>query len=171
MLHLSALVEALTEELGAKGSIQWIVEDLHGGSAIASVRGEAVQGHETGAVHQVVRAYAAVGQSLENGERLINSDCVIHEAEQIIALIGQQVVSVRFETDQADAIVSGAPTAQKAAIVLSQADGAVTGRIQMITTRGGLRFTLYDTLYDRAVHCFLNEGQDELARKMWGDRC
>ena len=46
--------------------------------------------------------------------------------------------------------------------------GGVHGRIQTLTSRGGLRFTLYDTLYDRAVGCYLSEGQEEIMRDYWG---
>ena len=48
--------------------------------------------------------------------------------------------------------------------------GAVEGRIQTLTTRRGLRFTLYDSLHDRAVSCHLREGQQETMRGLW-DRC
>ena len=46
--------------------------------------------------------------------------------------------------------------------------GGVTGRIQTLSSRGGLRFTLFDTLFDRAVSCYLAEGQEELMRDVWG---
>jgi len=48
--------------------------------------------------------------------------------------------------------------------------GAVEGRVQTVTSRRGLRFTLYDSLYDHAVSCYLGEKQEELMRGVWGRR-
>jgi hypothetical protein len=40
--------------------------------------------------------------------------------------------------------------------------------VQTLTSRGALRFTLYDTFYDKAVSCYLREGQEEIMRDVWG---
>lgn len=48
--------------------------------------------------------------------------------------------------------------------------GAIEGRVQTLTERKGLRFTLHDTLNDRAISCYLQEGQKELMRQAWGQR-
>jgi hypothetical protein len=43
--------------------------------------------------------------------------------------------------------------------------------VQTLSSRGGLRFTLYDTLNDRAVSCYLAEDFDqEHMRDVWGRR-
>ena len=54
--------------------------------------------------------------------------------------------------------------------VLMSAYGAVEGRIETLTRRKGLRFTLYDTLNDKAVSCYLEEGHEVLMRGAWGRR-
>ena len=48
--------------------------------------------------------------------------------------------------------------------------GAIEGRIETLSKRKGLRFVLYDTVHDRAVACYLREGQEELMRGGWGRR-
>ncbi len=47
----------------------------------------------------------------------------------------------------------------------------IEGRVETLTRRHTLRFTLYDVFYDRAVSCFLEQGQEELMRDAWGKRC
>ena len=47
--------------------------------------------------------------------------------------------------------------------------GAITGRVQTLSSRTGLRFNLYDTIHDRAVTCYLKSGQEEEMRKVWGN--
>ena len=48
--------------------------------------------------------------------------------------------------------------------------GAITGRVQTLSNRAGLRFNLYDTLFDKAVACYLALGQEEFMREAWGQR-
>ena len=48
--------------------------------------------------------------------------------------------------------------------------GAITGRVQTLSSRSGLRFNLYDTVHDRAVACYLGQGQEEIMREAWGNR-
>lgn len=40
--------------------------------------------------------------------------------------------------------------------------------MQTLSSRGGLRFTLYDLLHDKAVSCYLAEGYEEIMRDLWG---
>jgi hypothetical protein len=53
---------------------------------------------------------------------------------------------------------------------MTEAYGAVEGRIQTLTSRGGLRFTLYDSLHDKAVSCYLAEDLEDIMRDAWGRR-
>jgi hypothetical protein len=51
---------------------------------------------------------------------------------------------------------------------LAPAYGAIKGRIQTVTTRGSLRFTLYDIMHDKAVSGYFAEGKQDLIRDLWG---
>jgi len=53
-------------------------------------------------------------------------------------------------------------------VTLALAYGGVQGRVQTLTNRGGLRCTLYDTLFDRAVSCYLEQGHEDIMRDVWG---
>ena len=48
--------------------------------------------------------------------------------------------------------------------------GSVEGRVQTLTSRGGLRFVLYDSLFGRAVYCYLQAGGEDLMRGAWDRR-
>ena len=52
----------------------------------------------------------------------------------------------------------------------TSAIGAVTGRVQTLSNRAGLRFNLYDTIHNKAVACYLSPGQEELMREAWDRR-
>ena len=47
--------------------------------------------------------------------------------------------------------------------------GAITGRVQTLSSRAGLSFNLYDTVHDRSVTCYLKSGQEEVMREVWGN--
>jgi len=48
--------------------------------------------------------------------------------------------------------------------------GVVTGVVRAISDRPRLRLILSDSLFNRAVYCYLEEEQQELARKVWRKR-
>lgn len=46
--------------------------------------------------------------------------------------------------------------------------GAVTGRVQTLSNRGSLHFTLYDLLRDKPVSCYLEPTNEEMMLGVWG---
>ena len=51
-----------------------------------------------------------------------------------------------------------------------QSLGAIECKVQTLSNRKGLRFNLYDTLHDRSVACYVEEGKEDLLREIWGKR-
>ncbi len=161
------LVEGLAGELNASG-LRWELDDLQVGSATATARGVPANGASHADLDRVVRSYLEVGEALASRTTVPFAAQVRKSASELCALIGDGVTAVRFETAEADALVRegstshGPPDAEPVA-----AYGAVIGRVQALTSRGRLRFTLYDTLSDRAVSCYLAEGSEDQAREIW----
>lgn len=165
------LVEALSKEVGAR-DIAWRLDDLRYSSAVATARGVSLNGTRPDAIERVVRSFLEVGQSLAAGKPVPFHRPVQKEAQGLTAVLknGNGLKAVRFETADEDAIVrealEGVPV--RVAPVRPQASyGAVTGRVQTLTSRSALRFTLYDRLHDRAVSCYLAEGREAVMREMW----
>lgn len=170
VLHFSRLVDALSADVAALEPLRWVITELEAGSAIMTARGV---GDPTAAA-SVSTAYIGVGRALERGDASSLPETIRDEARAVLAVIDGGVEAVRFETAEADATIrsleeafatTGAPESQMPQPV---AYGGVTGRVQTLFGRGGLRFTLYDTLFDRAVSCYLAEGQEEIMRDVWG---
>jgi hypothetical protein len=165
--RFAELVARLSEEVAPDTAIDWLIDDLQYGSAIATARGEAP---EDDPVLRVVAAYATVGRALQNHEPVPYSSGVVQTATALTSILDGKVTSVRFETDQADAIIESPVLAVAPAAPLV-AYGAVEGHVDTLTRRRELRFTLFDTLFDHAVSCYLQEGQEEIMRGAWGKRC
>jgi hypothetical protein len=163
--HFTALVNAITSDL-AIPDIEWGISALETGSAIISIRGES---NDIAGIEKAVRAYSSVGKALEEQRPVPYSERIAREAIAIAGVISERVPYVRFETLESDAtIYSKTPQNVVSPIVIST--GAIEGKIQTLTNRKGLRFTLFDTLHDKAVSCYLQEGQEDLMRQSWGKR-
>lgn len=169
--QFEALIEALTAESGAAG-IAWQLDALEYSSAITTARGVSMNGAMPQHIERVVRDYLAVGQALEAATPIPFSPTVSRPASQLASLLsGSSIEAIRFETADDDAIVyqppvlAGPETAPPRARTASY--GAVTGRIQTLTSRNALRFSIYDHLHDRAVSCYLVEGTQAKMRQMW----
>lgn len=164
--NLEILVYALSEELGVADKVEWIVHDLQTSSAIATIRGE------TDVIEQaerVVEAYASVGRALQAGNRPDFSERVVRAASEIISILNDRVTSIRFETPDLDVTIAAHLDLALASTTVKSL-GAIEGRVQTLSNRKGLRFNLYDTLHDRAVSCYLQEGKEDLMREVWGKR-
>jgi len=111
-----------------------------------------------------------VGHALETGSTVPYSEKVAQPASQLRTMLSKRVESLRFETADAEATL----TAQEAVAIVplfpaaKPAFGTVEGRVQTLTNRGSLRFTLYDKLNDRPVSCYVAEGREDLLRNIWG---
>jgi hypothetical protein len=178
LAHFNALVQGLNEEIHA--SVDWLIQDLQVSSAVVASmgRGDAKQ------VENIVVAYEDVATSLEEDREIKHSPRVQEAAWRLSSLPDKRIPSILMQTAKRDAIVQNkiylvpkvipvviAPEihAPKPAFdSFRPAYGAIEGRIQTLTNRGGLRFTLYDLLYDKAVSCYVTEGKQELLRDMWG---
>lgn len=155
------LVSALTADTG----VQWVVADLQSGSAIVTLEGQSETPHE---IRRIVLSYADVGRALEGQEYLTYQPPVKRAAEEI-RTFAETVEAVRLQTAEADyTVVTGSNSTVPPKLAVSI--GSVTGRIQTVSNRGRLRFNLYDSIFDKAVGCYLQSGQEELIREAWGRR-
>ncbi len=169
--EFDALLAALTAESDG-GGVAWQIDALEYSSAITTARGVPTNGAVPERIDWVVRAYIEVWQALESGGSIPFSPAVRQSAEALAGLlVGPTIEAIRFETADDDAIIRKPPTpaipAASAARTRSASYGAVTGRIQTLTSRNALRFALYDQIHDRAVSCYLVEGGQAMMREMW----
>jgi len=167
MKHFDALIRTLSSEVASNVEIEWIVEDLHLGSAIATIRGEA---EEETAIERVVIAYGSVGRALEAHAEIPYSEKVRREADGIVGLLDGHVRAVRFETPTEDHRIVSRAEGAEARKPIRYSLGAIKGEVETLTRRRGLRFIIYDPIFDRPVNCYLAKGQDDLMRDAWGKR-
>lgn len=170
------LVNALTENIPGK-KVEWVVESLEISSAIATVRGIGERDH----IERIVRAYVEVGTAIQEHRPIPYPQPVIKAAKELTSILNHRVRTIRFESAEREAIVRSGD-GNKIVELSDQIDkmvlhssisaapsfGAIEGRIQTLTNRGGLRFTLFDLVNDKAVSCYLKEGHEGQMRDSWG---
>ena len=180
VVHFNALVRALSQEVGG-GNLNWLIHDLEAGSALVSARGSGATLSEVPNVERVVRAYGEVGIALEHNSPMRFSKSVQLPANKLKLVAREKIEFVRFETAESEATIRSNGSHRQVVpgleIPLSSADmirpapasfGSVEGQVQTLSNRGGLRFSLYDLLRDKAVSCYLQEGHENIMRKAWG---
>jgi len=167
MGYFSALVKSLSDEVVGPDAIVWEISHLESGSAVATVRGKYDIEED---VERVVRAYDAIGDSLEQGKLIPYSKEVVKNAVAITSVLNGQITSVDFITDgQSHSIYQPvAPETAETGKIYSL--GVITGEVRAIWSLPRLRIAVYDSLFGRLVHCYLDKDQKEKAREIWGKR-
>lgn len=163
------LVDELSAEVGGSSAILWFIDELSSGSAVATIRGES---DDEQIIASVQRAYIDVARSLESGKWVGWPSTVRRYANSMVemAKLNEKIVAVRFQTSEDDVTITARSSADSPTTANLRAFGAVEGRVQTLSSRKGLRFTLYDSLYDKAVTCYLRQGQESLIEDKWNHR-
>lgn len=165
------LVKELTEEAaGADAAIQWDVSHLRSGSATIQVRGLS---DDFDAVERAVRGYDAIGEALKRQEPVPFSNAVQRPAYALTRLLNGQITSLALSTD-VERVYTIDRRVSKEQVERStrwlSAWGVLYGEVGAIAKRPRMQFTLYDSLFDKAVACHLTTESEQLAREIWGKR-
>lgn len=164
--ELRALMGELDKEVARGVEIDWSVDSLESGSAFTTIRGSAQEPDQQQRVQEVVRAYARVGMALEQGRDVPYSPSVAKAANNITNILNGRIREISFETDEVDAVVTSAPASATERPSAVFAYGAIEGRVQTLSSRTGLKFTLYDA-FGNAVRCHLSGGNEDMMRDAW----
>ena len=169
MQNFMRLANALTRTAGDRKSVEWVVDQLDRSSAVVTVRGES---RSVSAVEHIAEAYLTVGRSLSEGNRIPFPKKVREPAERLAELLDDRLPSIRFETLEAEVSIRSErnTTGTDRVSEFIHGVGAVEGMVQALSSRRGLRFTLYDTINDKAISCYLDEGRESIMRDAWGRR-
>ena len=159
-------IRQLIVSLTGRAKVEWVVEDLQAGSATATLRGE---NGNLAVVEKVISEYEKIGKALQDQEDIPVTNKKQRNAVNAVIKLAASVDYLRLETQESSYYVhrNGIHPAKP---VTTVAIGAVTGRVQVLSNRGRLRFNLYDTIHDKAISCYLRQGQEELMREAWGQR-
>lgn len=166
VVALSDLLRGLAVEARRAG-VTWIVDALEKSSAGVTVRGHG----DRSDVQEIANLYLSTAEKLRVGESVPNR--VAEAAGRFLRILDDRVPEIRFETADDDVTIVNESAAQPRVLTVLPlvpvgVYGAVEGRVQTLSSRGSLRFTLYDLRHDKAISCYLNRGDEEKMRDAWG---
>ena len=164
MNHLTTLIEELTTEIGEQAEVEWEIAKLESGSATAVVIGKS---HNEFAVDKIVQAYEVIGQSITNKKPIPYSETIAYEARAITQVINGKIISVEMGTNDYQTVIEESVADQPQEEGKEYSYGAVTGWVETLSKRGRMRFVLYDTIFDKAVTCYLAKNQEGLMLDAW----
>ncbi|MGB7291960.1 MAG: hypothetical protein WBD99_07300 [Thermodesulfobacteriota bacterium] len=163
--EFEGLIEDLTKEVAKEIEIEWIIQDLESSSAIVTAQGIAT---DLNAIERVINAYEIIGEYIIGGRQIPYSSKVAKRANSLIGMVNEKITAIRFETQEGEWVISGKDKITGEYHPISYSLGTVKGRIQAISERRNLTFTLWDSLFDKPVRCYLDEGYKEKMREIWG---
>lgn len=157
------LLNALYSDIGDKKSpVSWLIEELDAGSAEVVVRGESPN---KDLVISIVNAYGIIGESLQENKNIPYSSKVQEKAIKLSKNASTTIDSIEMATaDHYGQFAEGVDKKFKHYEVIF---GAITGTIQTVSSRRKYSFTLFDSIYDKAVKCYLSEEQEQVMRDLW----
>lgn len=158
---------ALAEETGAR--IGWVISDLEYSSAIMTATPVAEDEESASLIPQVVDGYLRAARDLRAG-RFDPERATLRLVRSLVERATPDA-DITFETPDDEVTFLGVP--QELHELEAPAErpstlGTVRGRVETLSQRKGLRFTLYDLRSDRAVSCYIEPGQEEQLRDVWG---
>ena len=115
-----------------------------------------------------MHAYAIVGRALESNNVIPYSPRVQEVARKLTDVLDGRVTAIHLQTARDDATVVQRWTTEALTLVASY--GVVEGRVLTLASRHRITFTLYDTLYDRGVICYVQQGREDEIRRAWRKR-
>lgn len=164
--NFNALVNQLSKEAGENAQIDWVIDELYSGSAVATFRGVHP---DYQIVENVVGAYEQVGDALATGREVPFSETVRRHAAALTSVLNGKVSSIRLETDNHEYLISGKVKDGKSEPI-KYTYGTVKGTIETLTKHKRLSFYLWDSLFSKPVHCYFKAGEEENMRFAWGKR-
>jgi len=161
------VLESLAEEYGLP--VRWEMADFNYSSAVLTaapvVESEEAERH----VGQLPDKYLWCAQELRAGRADPQSS-----TQALMRRLAEKATleaDITFETPEDEVTFTGAvepPASSGSPFEIPETYGTVRGRIETLSRRRGLRFTLYDQLWDRAVSCYIRPGAEEELRDAWG---
>lgn len=170
------IVDGLTKAIARNEEIEWAIGGLFFAPsqefdvAKTTALGHATEAKARAAIWEVVTRYERIGMALRSGRPLPSEfpKVVRQAADDLRSMINGKIRSITFETPSKDIEIKRIPQPEQAPQVADVSFGAIEGRVETISRRGQLHFTIYDRGFDSPVSCYVSSGMEEQMKTIWG---
>ena len=163
----NTFINKLSQEVSSGAKINWVITELSAGSAMATVQGVY---EDAQLIENVVVAYENIGEVLQGGGKFPYSRSIENLVFDITKVIDGKITGIRLETQNNDYYITSSVKMGVVAKRLKYSIGSVKGMVETLSMRNQLQFTLFDSIFDKAVRCYLEKGQEDNMRDVWGKR-
>lgn len=172
MSGFTSLIKNLHSQHAKKIDIEWQVEQLESGSAIATIRGNVENKDQEIFVERIVNDYEHIGEISEKGNYDDIPEYAKMPMQSITSVINGKIPTIRFETQDKDFSVTVNYKThiknEKYLHIPTLYFDTVIGRVQNLFQQPTYRFTLYENITQKPVSCYLNADYEEIMRDAWG---
>lgn len=165
-----AVLDALHENRGA--NVRWVLAGLDYGSASATAEAVPLDSDAERHIPAMCDDYLQAARQVARGD--IDPGRPLLRVVRELTEIADESTPVVFETGDDEVIfVAPAVTAASASqgerqLQTTKSLGAVRGRVEMLSQRKTLRFSIYELVYDKVVTCFPHPDHKDVMREAWG---
>ncbi len=157
--NFSSLIEELSKEIGEGIHIDWDISGLATGSAVTTIAGTA---QVEGLVTRVAQAYITIGEHVAAGKPFPYSDRIANRVEELTGVICEDGVSgVIFSVNGQRAAIYEPFEISVPPPDALESVGTITGVVETVSVRGGVKATVYDPIFDKAIRCFLRKEDEQ----------
>jgi hypothetical protein len=149
--------------------VKWVVSALSHGSAVATAQAIPLDEGSATFVPTIVSDFIAAARTIASGDGDQRDEPILRLVRDLVQPATQESPII-LETPEDD-VVFGAPPSMVPSgdrLATTKSIATVRGRVETLSHRGGLRFTLYALAGDRPVSCYLRQDDEERMRDAWG---
>lgn len=147
--------------------VRWVLADLGYGSATATARAEPLDEDSAPRIPAMTERFVDAARQVAAGAS--DGDRPLLRVVRELASVADEANAVTMETADDEVIFTAPVTTEPSTGPRTlRSLGSVRGRVETLSHRKGLRFTLYELTNDRPVSCYLQPGDEDLMRDAWG---
>jgi hypothetical protein len=165
--RFNRVLEELQRDAGA--NVTWVLAGLEFGSAVATARAVPLDDLAIERIPRMCAEFLSAARQVANGDG--DQSRPLLRAVRDLTTVADDRNTVVFETaDDELAFSAPAPLSLVRPPTTSSTKslGTVRGRVETLSHRKGLRFSLYELANDRPVSCYLETDHEDLMRDAWG---
>lgn len=163
----SRMLNELAKERDATTRVEWVISGLEYGSAILTAAPQPTSADDADLVPTLVADYIDAARQVSEHPNQLDRP-VLRLVHSITGVAVNEEHEVVFETADEEVAFLSSERQTPRLIRSKPVFGTIRGRVQTLQQRKGHRFVLYDLVHDKAVTCYLTEGQEDLMRHAWG---
>lgn len=166
LAEFTRALDAVEASHGA--SVRWVVAGLDHGSATAVVRAVPADDRSEALILRMCMSVVEAGQAVMRGEADVALPVTRHMTKLQAFASGDRPVAIECASGAVEFISGEAAKRTDAEMDRFVSLGTIRGRVEMLSHRRRLHFSLYDLVNDSAVACFPAEDMEPTMRDVWG---